>query len=184
MALVEFGVTAWGRAWLRTVERTTGLPLPGLPKARTLARNRQVALDVAAHPIAATVTDGTRSHTTVLPIRRWDEGHLRRAWEMLRGSASATGDLPDDLAGALKDAGVVVAIPLEEVPYACSCRSRASPCAHVLAAVYALVLLIDERPQTAVDIRTGGAPQEAEPGPDWVALATLSPEGFYSAPGG
>jgi len=45
----EFGVTAWGRAWLRTVERTAASgPNPSLPTARTLARNGSVEFTVVS----------------------------------------------------------------------------------------------------------------------------------------
>lgn len=45
MMAAEFGATAWGRAWLRTIESTaTAAPNAQLPQARSLARGGAVTL--------------------------------------------------------------------------------------------------------------------------------------------
>lgn len=178
----EFGATAWGRAWLRTIERTDGPPHPQLPKARSLARNQKAALAIALGTITASVTDGSATHQTNIQLHPWNASQAALAEPLLVHLPSATvvGDLPDSLATTLTKAGAPIAVPLAEIAEGCTCRARTKPCVHVLTTLYALVLLIDERPMTALNLRTG----ELQPGNDidenWIALASIRPEAFHT----
>lgn len=182
MAQTEFGATAWGRSWVRSIERTDRVPNQKLPKARSLARNQNTNITLATGAIASVVVDGSARHDVSVLVPRWDERETATAQTILASGHpnSAVGDLPDHLVGALIKAGVPVSVALADVAATCTCRSRARPCVHVFAALYALVLLIDERPVTALEIRADGLHSDAPTGPDWVPLTTVSPSSFYN----
>lgn len=181
MAQPEFGATAWGRAWLRTIERTNGGPNPQLPKARSLARNQKATLTLAAETITATVLDGAASHNVSIPIERWSDTEQAAAEPILAGQTdSVVGDLPDQLLDTLTKAGVPIAVPIADIAATCTCRSRTKLCAHILTALYGLVLLVDERPATALEIRANSLVSGPPADPDWVPLSAIRPEHFYT----
>ncbi len=180
----EFGATAWGRAWLRTVERTDRVPNPALPRARSLARNQKASLTVGPGTITADVTDGAATRHVSIHLPCWDDREQTAAGSLLAGTPtnSIVGDLPDRLLDTLTAAGVTIAVPLVSTTAACDCRSRTHPCVHVLTALYAFVLLTDERPLTALEVRTSEpSPQSQHTDPDWIPLSTLDAASFYTA---
>ncbi|MFN3601914.1 MAG: SWIM zinc finger family protein [Dietzia sp.] len=183
MAQPEFGATAWGRAWLRTIERTQGKPHPQLPKARSLARNQKAALTIGPEGIAASVADGSSTHYVSIQIERWNADQTTSAVPILaaRYTASVVGDLPDSLADALTKAGAPIAVTLDELTSTCTCRTRSRPCAHILTALYGLVLLVDERPTAALELRADDLPVISGTYENWIGLATLRAAGFYSS---
>ncbi|MGP9724365.1 SWIM zinc finger family protein [Corynebacterium sp. AOP40-9SA-29] len=196
MAEAEFGATLWGRAWLRTVERTDGTPRAQLPKARSLARNHKVELvlpgaaGVAA--VTATVADGSSTHTVTLAPCGWSAAEQDAAGSVLAAlRPDASGDLPDDLIGRFSDAGVSVVPATPDETASCTCRARSKPCAHILATLYTVVSTIDERPLTALELRCpdgigsgggngGGADADADA--DWIALEDIDPATFFDPP--
>ncbi|WP_420098234.1 SWIM zinc finger family protein [Corynebacterium sp.] len=181
----EFGATPWGRAWLRTVERTDGSPRPQLPKARSLARNHKVELTWSAGPVTALVRDGSSAPTVVLNLAQWDAAENDAAAAVLAGHRpDPSGDLPDEMLTELRDAGVSVTPTAPEEAASCTCRSRKRPCAHILAALYALVLQVDERPVTALELRSTTVPwgDGAGPGSDWIPLEEVDADTFFTSP--
>ncbi|SMX77834.1 SWIM zinc finger [Brevibacterium aurantiacum] len=182
MAQPEFGATSWGRSWLRTIERTGGMPNPQLPKARSLARNQKATLTIAAEGITAAVADGSTTHQVSIQIPRWSADQTTVAAPLLTAAntASVVGDLPDSLADALTKAAVPVAAALDELAATCTCRTRAHPCAHILTALYGLVLLIDERPMTALEIRARDLPRTTAIDENWIELTALRADEFYA----
>lgn len=183
MTQPEFGATAWGRAWLRTLERTSGVPNPQLPKARSLARNQQATLALAFDNITATVVDSATTHHVVIPITRWSEAEQAAADLLLADThtQSVVGDLPDQLIGTLTNATVSIAISMSDLTGSCTCRSRTKPCAHILATLYGLILLIDERPVTAIEIRTNSLQIDRATDPGWMPLTAIRAENFYTS---
>jgi uncharacterized Zn finger protein len=186
----EFGVTPWGRAWLRTLESpTVAQPNPLLPKARSLARNQQVHdLRAAAGHVSATVVDRTPRAVEVT-FDPWPEevtSAVTRALTAARSSApTPDGDLPDELIAALSELGAELAPPCDEWATACTCASRRSPCAHVSACVYALVQAVDEQPAVAITLRTTLQPDssvDALAARVAIDINDLDPQTFYSAP--
>ena len=182
----EFGATAWGRAWVRTIERTDGPPNPLLPKARSLARNHAVTLLTAPGRIEADVADRGGAHRVRINLSLWPE--TTRAYASRRAAEAATahrglapGDLPDALEAELSGRGIATAERPDADTSTCDCRSRRRPCVHVLATVYALAQLVDERPVLAVELRSvDGAPPA--PSPDWIPLTHLRAATFYGDP--
>lgn len=184
MADTEFGATLWGRAWLRTVERTDGPPRSNLPKARSLARNHKVELVLSGSP-TATVRDGTSTSTVVLNLTPWTEKEAGAAADVLSAyRPDPSGDLPDGLLAQLTEADVSVTPDTPDDTATCTCRARKRPCAHILAAIYALVLQIDERPVTAVEVRVGGETPwgGSSADPDWIALEEIDAATFFDSP--
>ncbi|MGW6377026.1 hypothetical protein ACWFRB_13285 [Rhodococcus sp. NPDC055112] len=190
MTAAEFGATAWGRAWLRTIESTAAsAPNAQLPQARRLARGGSVTLTgVSAGRVCAEVAAKQRSHAVTIEVPRWDDAALALVREVLGApglGGGASGDLPDGPVAKLQGAGIAVAATPAECGATCSCTSRRAPCLHHLAAVYALVQLIDEEPALAVRLRSddsvavGSAGAGSPEGPDWIALSEVDPASFY-----
>ncbi|MGN0095280.1 MAG: SWIM zinc finger family protein [Corynebacterium sp.] len=189
MADTEFGATLWDRAWLRTVERTDGPPRSNLPKARSLARNHKVDLTGPGTPGAppATVRDGSSTATVVLNLAPWTEKEAGAAADVLSAyRPDPSGDLPDALLAQLTGAGVSVTPDTPDDTARCTCRARKRPCAHILAAIYALVLQIDERPVTALELRSNGAvpwADDAGTSTAWIPLEEIDAATFFDTPG-
>lgn len=187
--MAEFGATAWGRCWLRTVERTRGTPNPLLPRARSIARNQQAVLTLAPGLVTAAVSEKAGIATVRIELPTWPADVDRTAALHLRQFSarrpdSPAGDLPDSLADDLAEAGVPIAASLDEIVATCTCRARRRPCAHILATIYAVVLRVDEQPRLAVELRTE-RPRTAGPAdPGWIPLTQIDPSTFYDSPGG
>jgi uncharacterized Zn finger protein len=191
MTAAEFGATAWGRAWLRTIESTAAsAPNALLPEARRLARGGVVNVTgVSAGRVCAEVAARQKSHAVTIEVPRWDDAALARVGEVLgaagHGDGGASGDLPDAPVAELQGAGIAVAATPAECSSTCACTSRRTPCLHHLATVYALVQLIDEEPALAVRLRSddsvavGSAGPGSRQRPDWIALSEVDPASFY-----
>jgi uncharacterized Zn finger protein len=179
----EFGATAWGRAWVRTIERTAGPPNPLLPKARSLARNHAVALSLAPGRVAADVVDRGTAHRVRFDVPLWPEPARALAARLMADAATtdrslATGDLPDALEAELSGRGIATATEPDADTSGCDCRTRRRPCVHVLAAVYALAQLVDERPVLAMELRSVDV-VPAESSPEWIPVTGLPATTFY-----
>lgn len=186
MAQPEFGATAWGRAWLRTIERTQGMPNPQLPQARSLARQRKATLTIDSGFVTAVVADGSSTSQVSIRIEPWSRDQAASAAAVIPAGhpGSPTGDLADGLADTLTKAVVPLAIPLDELGAACTCRARARPCAHILTTVYGLVLLVDERPRLALELRGHRPPTLEGSERNWIEFATLRADEFYTVASG
>lgn len=192
MVDAEFGATPWGRAWLRTVERTDGSPRTQLPKARSLARNHKVDLTLSGSPgspgsprATATVRDGSSSPTVTLNLSPWTEEEEAAASVVLATHRpDPSGDLPDDLLTQLTEADVSVTPAAPDETATCTCRARKRPCPHILAAIYTLVLQIDERPVTALELRSTAVPWGDGAGTStaWIPLDAIDAATFFTAP--
>ncbi|MFG1785642.1 hypothetical protein ACGFIU_24685 [Rhodococcus oryzae] len=191
MTAAEFGATAWGRAWLRTIESmAASAPNAQLPQARSLAKGGAVSVTgVSAGRVCAEVVARQKSHAVTIEVPRWDDAALAQVREMLGaaglGDAGASGDLPDALAAEVQGAGIAVAATPAECGATCACTSRRTPCLHHLATVYALVQLIDEEPALAVRLRSNDSVTVGSAGPgslehsDWITLSEVDPASFY-----
>jgi uncharacterized Zn finger protein len=184
-ARTKLGATAWGYAWLRTIEPTTGRPDPRLPRARAIAQRQEDALTVDAPMLTATIADGRREHRVLVRVPPWADADAATAEALLASERErpATGDIPDHVVGRLTAAGLTVAVPLDEIDATCTCRTREAPCVHVLATLYGLVLSVDERPLTAWELRMPPAASGRRPDPDWLALSELEPGTFFTGRG-
>ncbi|OZC70819.1 hypothetical protein CH251_16950 [Rhodococcus sp. 06-462-5] len=130
-------------------------PNPTLPRARSLVRNEAVALDHnRIGEFRCVVSAGKKIETAVLSLPRYSERErksvLRIVARHTRGGVTS-GDLPDEVHAEL------IASKLSPVPEAtetsCTCSGRIEPCLHVTAATYAISLIVDQMPTSALAVR-------------------------------
>ncbi|MGC5033517.1 SWIM zinc finger family protein [Micromonospora sp. DT229] len=184
MIPAEFGSTPWGRAWVRIAGATAAAgPNALLPKARSLARNHAVELTTAPGRIEARVTASGTAYPVHIDVPIWSQQTQAEVRLLLEKSVAEqpgliAGDLSDTFETELRQKGIAIAAGLDELGAECVCRSRKRPCVHVLATLYALSQLIDERPSLAVELR-GGATEAVAPPPGWVTLTALDAAAFY-----
>jgi uncharacterized Zn finger protein len=178
----RFGVTAWGHAWLRTIERTTGQPDLRLPRARALSQRHVPRLALGAQSIIGTIADGSTEHVVRIRVGAWADAEQATAEALLARESDhlGAGEVPDQLVDKFTAAGLCVAVPLDDIEAVCTCRSRTTPCTHTLATLYGVVLRIDERPLTALDLRMRQSPARRGQDCDWLALADLDPSTFFT----
>ncbi|NMD57304.1 MULTISPECIES: SWIM zinc finger family protein [Tsukamurella] len=183
MATNPFGFTTWGADLVRIAEPiTASSPNTHAPRARMLARNGGVTLQLDDRRVTALVHSGASAsvaHLEFAPMAPAVATALRDAL----GSRTE----PDDaIHAALIARGLRPAPALEAAD--CSCRARSTMCVHVLAAAYALATLVDHEPVTALMLQSYGssAPAgeaEAErPAPRWTPLAALHVRDYYAVP--
>lgn len=151
-----FGSTPWGKDWIRRVEPiAVTRPNPMLPRARSLVRNDAVAVDPSKiGEFRCVVSTGKKVETAVISLPRYEAGERKSVLRILarhtRG-AVASGDLPDEVHAEL------VASALSPVPNvtetSCTCSRRIDPCLHVTAATYAVSLIVDQMPTSALAVR-------------------------------
>jgi len=180
----EFGSTPWGRAWVRVVGATAAAgPNALLPKARSLARNHAVELTTEPGRIEARVTVSGAVQPVRVEVPMWSRQTRAEVRLLLEKSAAEqpgliAGDLSDTVEADLRRKGIAIAAGLDDLDAECACRGRKRPCVHILATLYALAQLIDERPALAVELR-GGAAEAVDPPSRWVALTALDAATFY-----
>ncbi|MET7836791.1 SWIM zinc finger family protein [Micromonospora sediminicola] len=166
---------------MRTIESTSGLPDPSLPKARSLARNHAATLTIAAGHVSAEVVEADVVHRVRIDVPAWREPTRTNALRLITAATPrelAAGDLPDALEADFRRHGVDIAVRPEGRTSTCDCRARRRPCVHVLATVYSLAQLVDERPALAVDLRSPGATVTL-PSADWIRVTDLDAADFY-----
>lgn len=185
MIPAEFGSTLWGRAWVRTVGATAASgPNALLPKARSLARNHAVMLTTDTGRVEAEVASSGVVHRVRIELPVWSEQTQAEVARMVAKSLAESpglipGDLPDALEADLRGQRISLAVSLAELRAQCGCRGRKRPCVHILATIYALAQLIDERPMLALELRCAMQQILPTPDTDWVQLTALDPVGFY-----
>lgn len=180
---LEFGATAWGRAWLKEVEPVliTGAPNRDLPRARALARHGVEEVTIEGPHVRVRLTERGQQRTITLDIPTWNSNEQRIAARVVGSTEpSHGGDLPDELVSDLTSAGVRLAPHIVDIR-ATSDLGKVSR-RHVLAACYALVQRIDEQPILAIGLRTppGSLPrsQDIEPA-GLLSLDDIDPTTFY-----
>lgn len=180
-----FGSTPWGKDWIRRVEPiAVTRPNPMLPRARSLVRNDAVAVDHnKVGEFRCVVSAGKKSETAVLSLPRYSATERKSLLRILarhtRGGATS-GDLPDEVHAEL------IASKLSPVPDAteasCTCSGRIDPCLHVTAATYAVGLIVDQMPTSALAAR--GVDLSATSGPAdfprrWMSIESLDSTAFF-----
>ncbi|MEK8071456.1 hypothetical protein [Rhodococcoides navarretei] len=183
--LAGFGSTPWGREWVRRVEPiTVTRPNPMLPRARSLVRNDAVSVDHDnIGEFRCVVSAGKRSEIAVLALPRYTAAERKSVLRILarhtRDSATS-GDLPDEVHAKL------VASKLSPVPdsteASCSCSGRIDPCLHVTAATYAISLIVDRMPTSALAVRgvdLSAATTSKDVPRRWMPIDSLSATAFF-----
>ena len=180
-----FGSTPWGKDWIRRVEPiAVTRPNPMLPRARSLVRNDAVAVDHnTVGEFRCVVSTGKKSETAVLSLPRYSATERKSVLRILarhtRGGASS-GDLPDEVHAELM-AGKLSPVP-STADASCTCSGRIDPCVHVTAATYAVSLIVDQLPTSALAAR--GVDLLARTGPTdfprrWMPIESLDSTAFF-----
>ncbi|WP_024805957.1 SWIM zinc finger family protein [Nocardia sp. BMG51109] len=180
MADNEFGYTAWGMDWVRLAEPVSiSRPEPLLPRARSVARNGGVQLELEGRTVRAAIHRGSEASVTYLEVEPLSAETIGAVSARI---PSGTVELPDSAHRALRDAGISVAPRLHNSD--CSCSARKSRCLHLLATCYALARAVDENPWLALELQgyrdTDNAPADTDaPPPRWTPIDTLDPAMFF-----
>jgi uncharacterized Zn finger protein len=147
-----FGVTAWGRDWVRLAQPTSVTrPNPAAPRARFLAgADRVHEVELGPGRIRARVRDGD-VHEVTVEFPTWGTSDADVVRAALPGTAST--DLADDVHAALTRLGLPPAPDPATLRAQCSCRRRARPCPHLLAVYYHVACRLDEQPRAALTLR-------------------------------
>ncbi|WP_067547771.1 SWIM zinc finger family protein [Nocardia crassostreae] len=184
----DFGYTAWGRDWVRLAEplRMTK-PEPMLPRARSIARNGLVRIEITGAMVRANIHRGSEASVTYFEVAPLPAAAVRAIAELVPAEAVM---LTDEHRTAIAEAGITVSPTLSALD--CSCRARGERCLHMLATCYALAMRIDENPWLALDLQgygrilrsAGQADGTAEgaaeiPPPRWIPIDTLDPATFF-----
>ncbi|MBF6065545.1 hypothetical protein IU500_32045 [Nocardia terpenica] len=179
----EFGYTAWGMDWVRLAEPlTTTRPEPLLPRARSIARNGGVRLEIEGTVVRASIHRGAQASVTHLELTPLPAATIAAIAALIPGAAV---ELADEHRATISAAGIAVAP--RPLGTDCSCRARTTRCLHVLATCYALARRVDENPWLALDLqgyRGGGAPSAEDPAappPRWTPIDTLDPARYFDA---
>ncbi|WP_040797249.1 SWIM zinc finger-containing protein [Nocardia higoensis] len=181
MADNEFGYTAWGMDWVRLAEPLhRSRPEPLLPRARSIARNHGVGLEIEGRIVRAHIHRGGQASVAHLEV----EPMPRTAVATIAGIVADPAHLTDDVHRALLDAGVTPAPVLTSID--CSCSARTAHCLHVFAALYALARRVDENPRLALELRGYFDAVHTEgntdaPPPRWIPLHAIDPSGYFDA---
>lgn len=187
---VKYGVTAWGRAWLRTVESTAASSSNSLlPQARLLVSKGSVTLTaVHAGRIRAEVTVRGKVVPVEIAIPLWSgrESAAVRAVVTRAGVEDrrvAVGEIPDSVVAELTAKSISLTGAPAAYTTTCACTGRKRPCLHHLAAIYQLVAQIDEVPALAITLRDKQSPTTwraaAAAGADLIPLSQIDTAGFY-----
>jgi uncharacterized Zn finger protein len=141
------------------------------------------ALAFGAQSITATIADGRKEHTVSLCVSPWSDAELATAEALIAQEREHVliGDVPDHVHDKLILAGNCVAAPLDDIEAVCTCRSRANKaCVHILATLYSVVLSVDERPLTALELRMRKTSSGRDQDSGWLTLSELDPAGFFT----
>ncbi|TWS22204.1 hypothetical protein FK268_20730 [Tsukamurella sputi] len=186
MAVFEFGFTAFGAALVRLAEPISAkLPNKHAPRARMIARGGGVTLELDGRQVTARVHRGGSASIAHLEFAAMTPVTAAAFREALGARPE-----PDDAVhAAVRAAGADPAPALEAAD--CSCTARSTMCVHVLAALYALAVLVDNEPNTVLTLQGyGTGPGAAAPQPDgtvhdrpvprWTPLATLDARDYFA----
>lgn len=181
MADNEFGYTAWGKDWVRLAEPLNlTKPEPLLPRARSIARNNGVQIDIEGNVVRARIHRGSEASVTHLELTTLPRTTIDALAAVIPAD---TITLSDELHAAVVAAGISITPILAGTD--CSCRARNARCLHMLATCYAVVRLIDETPWLALDLQgyRSAPPETADETsvsiPRWTPIDALDPAVYF-----
>jgi len=153
IAASRFGDTWWGREWIASLERLGRMWSNRLPRGRSYARQGRVKdLEIGAGIVTAAVV-GTRRRPYRVEIALpafdadgWRPGLERLADDTLLVIRLLGRELPEEVAGRLREAGVDLFPRRGELSTECSCPDWANPCKHIAAVHYLFAAALDNDP--------------------------------------
>lgn len=179
----EFGYTPWGRGWVRLAEPlSTTRPEPLLPRARSIARNGGVQLEIEGTSVCARIHRGGQASVTHLVLAGLPPAQIAAIADRIPAQAV---ELSDAIHAELSAADLTPTPRLADSD--CSCSARTPRCVHLLATCYVLAQQVDENPWLSLDLqgyRTGGQPNDADRNTlpaRWIPIDTLDPVAYFTA---
>lgn len=149
----NFGETWWGRAWAEALEGRAKLNPNRLSRGRTYARQGRVtALDVTAGEVRAFVRGSVSvPYRVKVTCRRFSPREWGKLLDTIgrrvgHTAALLDGELPPELAGDARAAGVDLLPGPGELKPRCSCPDSADPCKHSAAVCYLVADEVDADP--------------------------------------
>ncbi|WP_227981029.1 hypothetical protein [Nocardia spumae] len=178
----EFGYTPWGMGWVRLAEPMTATrPEPLLPRARSIARNGGVRLEIEGSSVCARIHRGSQASVTHLEVVSLSSSQVSAIAERI---PAHTVELTDTVHAALSAADALPRPRLADSD--CSCSARTPRCLHLLATCYALARQVDENPWLTLDLqgyRRGGRSEDSDTPPArWTSIDALDPGAFFTYP--
>ncbi|MCF8570684.1 hypothetical protein L5G32_10430 [Gordonia sp. HY002] len=175
----QFGFTTWGADIVRLAEPVTAsTPNTSAPRARSIARNGGVTLDIDGRQITARIHRGGEASIAHLEIAAMEPPVMAA----LRDELGSRTEPDDAVHAALRARGLRPAATLAAAD--CSCRARTTMCVHVLAALYALAERVDHSPSTVLGMQAGvdGSDDAAANGPPprWTPIAALDVRDYFT----
>ncbi|MCC5950150.1 MAG: hypothetical protein JJT89_16995 [Nitriliruptoraceae bacterium] len=147
------GERPWAELWRGMLDEAGASAARRVQRGQALARRGAVGeLSIGPGRIEAAVHEG-RSHPDRVTLRcpvasdeRWTEVATTLARELRFTAALLDGIVPNALAAALADEGIVLVPALEDLDTSCTCAERAALCRHVVAVHDAAAVLIGRTP--------------------------------------
>ncbi|RJO69478.1 hypothetical protein D5S18_30465 [Nocardia panacis] len=180
MADNEFGYTAWGMDWVRLAEPLRVVrPDPLLPRARSIARNGGVRVEISGRIVRAAIHRGGRASVTHLEVAPLPRGAVTDLATLVADATTLT----DEAHRAAVAAGRSPAPELAGID--CSCSARTQRCLHVLAVLYEMARQVDLDPRLALSVQgyfeaAHDDPQAPAQTPRWVPINSLNPADYFA----
>lgn len=149
----RFGVTWWGKRWLRTLEQL-GLTYPDsrMATGRTLASKDAVDLmNVETGELSAWVDVPRKSFGVVVSVEPFTEEQWRTFDAIVASRLGNLADLLDDrlptgIDRQLEPHGLTLFPGDGEIDTSCPCRDKTKVCVHVIALQHAFAVNFDDDP--------------------------------------
>ncbi|WP_439029052.1 SWIM zinc finger family protein [Gordonia terrae] len=185
-ATPEFGFTRWGAEVVRLAEPlSVRAPEPQAPRARSIARNGGVELDVDGRSVRGRVQRGGQASVAHLEFAPMTAA----AASILRTVLGAANEPGDETHRQVVESGTWSPAALDAAD--CSCRGRGDRCVHILAVLYATAAAIDREPALALRLRDFDAsfdgvsvdtaldPPTGRVPPRWTALTAFDVRDYW-----
>lgn len=160
MSATNGASAGWGARWRAVMDAAGASAARPLQRGHALAR-RGVVDDLRVEPGQITATVAEDRATPYRVELRWAQP-TASAWDdavaVLRSEIRFTaalldGDLPDELADVLAEAGIELVPDLDDLVSSCSCPDRSVVCRHVAAVHAAVGALVDRDPTVLLRLR-------------------------------
>lgn len=149
----RFGVTWWGKRWLRTLEQL-GLSYPDnrMSRGRTLVSREAVDLmNIETGELSAWVDQPRKSFGVTVRIEPYTDQQWRVFDTVIASRLGNLADLLDDrlptgVDRQLEPHGLSLFPADDEIDTTCPCSDRTKVCVHVIAVQHAFAVIFDDDP--------------------------------------
>jgi uncharacterized Zn finger protein len=149
----QFGHSWWARAWVEALQQRAQLDPNRLPRGITYARSGNVDdLVIGPGEVRAQVGGREREPYQVrIRVRAFDDGQWAQVLDAIaaraaHAAAMLAGQLPEEVAADVADAGLNLLPGAGELGPRCTCLDEADPCKHAAAVCYLVARALDNDP--------------------------------------